>query len=107
MESDTKGENLIGANVVAEDVTLTSFFGFSIFYFLAATTSVLSVIFIFKCYRGEFKGGVWKSIHFDSHHSASSSASGEVINYSTAIDLKNGFVQVNQKHYVYIFFKLL
>ncbi len=94
MESDTKEKNLIDADKVAKDVTLASFFGISILYFITATASVLSVVFIFKFYRGELKGSIWQSLHVDSFHSASNNSKRDAVEYSTAIDLKNGFVQV-------------
>jgi len=74
-----------------EDNTSPSFLGVNVSYSLAVTAAVLV---LFTIYRGGFNGSVWQSLDKESQQDASLRSNREHIQYSTAVELKNGFVQV-------------
>lgn len=86
----TDGKRTDGEGV-DEDMALPSLFGFSVLYGLAAFAPIL-VVFAFSL--GAFKRSVWKSFEKESQRDASFSQKRENIQFSTAVELKNGFVQV-------------
>lgn len=88
----TDGKRTDGEGV-DEDTALPSLFGFSVLYGLAAFAPIL-VVFAFSL--GAFKRSVWKSFEKENQRDASFSQKRENIQFSTAVELKNGFVQVGK-----------
>ncbi|XP_057371090.1 serine/threonine-protein kinase/endoribonuclease IRE1-like [Daphnia carinata] len=76
-----------------DNMAFSSLFGFSVLYGLAAFAPIL-VVFAFSL--GVFKGSVWKSFEKENQRDASFSPKQENIQFSTAVELKNGFVQVGK-----------
>ncbi|EFX77192.1 hypothetical protein DAPPUDRAFT_305906 [Daphnia pulex] len=77
-----------------EEKTSPGFLGVNVSYSLAVTAVILLLITI---YRGGFKGGVWQSLDKERRQQDESLRSNrEHIQYSTAVELKNGFVQVGK-----------
>lgn len=74
-----------------EEKTSPGFLGVNVSYSLAVTAVIL---LLFTIYRGGFKGGVWQSLDKESQQDESLRSNREHIQYSTAVELKNGFVQV-------------
>lgn len=93
-DPDTIGMKRPDGERVDEDMALPSLFGFGILYVLAAFATIL-VVFAFS--QGVFRGSTWKSLESESQRDASFSSRRENIQFSTAVELKNGLVQVLRK----------
>lgn len=86
-ESKVIGEDVISA----EEEASSSFLGVRVSYSLGVTVVILV---LFSFYRRGFKRSMGQSLDKESHRDSSLRSNTEHIQFSTAVELKNGFVQV-------------
>lgn len=82
------------SETTAEDVSWSSINGTRLMYGITVATIALSLLVIFMFSREGLKDTFLHSLHFDSQHNRSVSSKKQAVQFSTAIELKNGCVQV-------------
>lgn len=93
-ETEANFENSQENSKITESGTWSTFKDIRLLYGIAFIAFVLSLVFVFVFSRDGMREALLQSLNFDSKHSKASYSRRDPIHFSTAVELKNGFVQV-------------